>query len=162
MPMNVAKVLGVDPGLKGAFAFLSLGGDLIEVEDMPYVGKEVNAHLIARLILGYGPVRHAIVERAQPMPKQGISGTFNYGTGYGKILGVLAALDIPIIHMPSGWKTKMHLGKDKNMSRQRASERWPYAADYFKRVKDDGRAEAALMAAHWLELNPQGRRVIRR
>ena len=162
-PKNPVKILGVDPGLSGALVFLSLTGGLIEVEDMPHVGKEINAHMIARLIQGYGPVRHAIVERAQSMPKQGISGAFNYGTGYGKILGVLAALDIPIVHIaPSQWKKRWNLGKDKNMSRQRATERWPDWADSFSLVKHDGRAEAALMAAAWIEEHPSGRIVKRR
>lgn len=158
---NVAKVVGIDPGLEGALAFLSLQGDVIEIEDMPHVGKEVNAHLIANLILGYGPVRHAIVERATSFG-QGRTSAFNYGTGYGKILGVLAALDVPIVHLPATWKTKMQLGKDKTMSRQRATERWPYRADDFKLVKHDGRAEACLMALYWLQQNPQPRRVIQR
>lgn len=161
--MTHAKILGVDPGLSGALVFLTLSGDLAEIEDMPHVGKEVNAHMIARLILGYGPVRHAVVERAQSMPKQGISGAFNYGTGYGKILGVLAALDIPTVHVaPSQWKKRWNLGKDKNMSRQRATERWPGWADSFKLIKNDGRAEAALMAAGWLEEQPRQRIVKRR
>lgn len=151
-PRNRAKVLGVDPGLTGALAFLDPDGKLIELEDMPCVGNVVNAHMIARLIQGYGPISQAVVEQAQTMPKQGISGAFNYGVGYGKILGVLAALDIPITHVsPSQWKKRWNLGKDKNLSRQRATERWPDWAESFKLVKNDGRAEAALIAAGWLE-----------
>ena len=90
--------------------------------------------------------------RRSRCPSRASSGAFNYGVGYGKILGVLAALDIPIIHFsPSQWKKRWNLGKDKNLSRQRATERWPDWADSFKLVKNDGRAEAALIAAGWLE-----------
>ena len=95
-PKSVAKILGIDPGQKGALAFLNEHGLIEEIEDMPLLGKEINAHLVARLVLGYGPVKQAVIERAHSMPKQGIVGAFNYGVGYGKLLGVLAALDIPI------------------------------------------------------------------
>ena len=156
------RVLGIDPGLEGALAFLDFEGDLVELEDMPVMGKDVNAHMLGRLIQGYGPIHTAVVERAQSMPKQGISGAFNYGVGYGKILGVLAVLEVPIVDMPSSWKRKAHLSTDKNLSRKRATQRWPTWADWFRRVKDDGRAEAALMADHWISEHPQRRRVIRR
>ena len=129
---------------------------------MPVIGKEVNAHLIARLIQGYGPVQTAVVEQAHSMPQQGVAGVFNYGVGYGKILGVLASFDIPIIHMPSTWKTKMKLSTDKALSRQRATDRWPEWADSFKRSKDDGHAKTALMAAFWLASQPTPRIIKRR
>ena len=88
------------------------------------------------------------------IPKQGIAGIFNYGIGYGKILGVLAALNIPIVDYATSWKTRAKLGRDKTLSRKRATQRWPSQADLFKLVKHDGRAEAALMAAQWMAENP--------
>ena len=121
MNKNVAKVVGIDPGLTGALAFVSVGGDLIVIEDMPHVGKEINAHLIARLILGYGPIRHAVVELAHTMPRQGISSAFNYGTGYGKILGVLAALDVPITHLPAVGRRRCSSARTRTCP---ASVRW--------------------------------------
>ena len=156
------KIVGIDPGQKGALVFLDYSGAITEVEDMPCIGKEVNAHMLSRLIQGYGPVDTAVVEQAHSMPKQGVAGVFNYGVGYGKILGVLAALDIPIVHLPSSkWKKHWGLGTDKNLSRQRATERWPEWADSFNLVKHDGRAEAALMAAGWL-LDQPSRRIVKR
>jgi crossover junction endodeoxyribonuclease RuvC len=38
------------------------------------------------------------------------------------------------------------LSADKNASRQRAIETWPEHVRTFARVRDDGRAEAALLA----------------
>ena len=161
--VNVApKVLGIDPGQSGALAFLTVQGLIWELEDMPLLGKEINAHMLTRLIEGYGPVKVAAVERAQSMPKQGVTSVFNYGVGYGKILGVLAALDIPIVfYSSSEWKKHWHLNNDKNLSRRRATERWPLYADSFSRVKDDGRAEACFIAAKWVADNPV-RRVSKR
>ena len=153
-PKNVAKVLGIDPGQKGALAFLNMEGLVEEIEDMPLLGKEINAHMVARLVLGYGPVKQAVIERAHSMPKQGIVGAFNYGVGYGKLLGVLAALDIPItFYASTEWKRHWRLSNDKNLSRRKATDRWPRYADSFKRVRDDGRAEACFIAAKWVADN---------
>lgn len=161
MPIK-QRIVGVDPGLSGALVFLNISGEIMELEDMPVMGKEVNAHMITHLIEGYGPVMTAVVEQAHTMPRQGIASAFNYGTGYGKILGVLAALDVPTEIVPaSTWKKAMGLTNDKDLSRSKATRRWPLYADSFKRVKDDGRAEAALLAAWWWEKHRQ-RRVIQR
>jgi crossover junction endodeoxyribonuclease RuvC len=152
------KVIGVDPGLRGALAFLNEDGSIYEVEDMPVIGKDVNAQLMSRLIQGYGPIKVAAVESAHSMPKQGITGAFNYGVGYGKVLGVLATLEIPVVFYTStGWKRHFKLTTDKNLSRRRATERWPQHAFRFSRVKDDGRAEACFIAAKWIADNPEHR-----
>ena len=154
-PRNVPKILGIDPGQKGALAFLNVEGLIWEIEDMPLLGKEINAHMLTRLIEGYGPVRQAVIERSHSMPKQGVASVFNYGVGYGKILGVLAALDIPThFYSSSEWKKHWRLSNDKDLSRRLATERWPSYASSFSRVKDDGRAEACFIAAKWIADNP--------
>src|SRR5262245_17893179 len=136
---------------------MTLDGLLAEIEDMPTIGNQVSAHMVSRLVQGYGPVHIAILEKAQTMPRQGIAGAFNYGVGYGKLVGVLATLEIPIVEIvPSHWKRRWGLGKDKNLSRKKATDRWPACAEYFSLVKHDGRAEAALIAATWWEDNRPG------
>ena len=161
------RVLGVDPGLKGALAWVSTAGDLVEVEDMPLVDNEVNAKLLANLIVGYGKLECAVVERQQAFPKrpdgsgQGASSAFKTGTGYGIIIGVLAALNVPTFFLsPSQWKKVLHLSRDKELSRKRAIDRWPAEADqYFKFKKHEGRAEAALLAMSWI-LSDERREVL--
>ena len=149
------KVLGIDPGQKGALAFLNEVGLIWELEDMPLLGKEINAHMLTRLIEGYGPIKMAVVEQAHSMPKQGIAGAFNYGVGYGKVLGVLAALEVPTtFYSSTEWKRHWRLSNDKDLSRRRATERWPQYASSFQRAKDDGRAEACFIAAKWVADNP--------
>lgn len=147
----MSRILGVDPGLSGALVWVNGSGDLIEVEDMPLVNNEVNAKLLANLIVGYGRLECAVVERQQSMPKQGVASSFKTGVGYGVIIGVLAALDVPTFFLsPTQWKKVLHLSTDKETSRRKALERWPKEAEYFKRKKDEGRAEAALLAVSWL------------
>ena len=147
----VQRVLGIDPGLKGALAWVNLSGSLIEVEDMPLVDNEVNAKLLANLIVGYGRLECAVVERQQSMPKQGVASSFKTGVGYGIIIGCLAALNVPTFFQSSTqWKKRLHLTSDKELSRKRALERWPNDADLFKLKKYEGRAEAALLAVSWI------------
>ena len=159
-------VLGVDPGLKGALAWLNMSGDLIRVEDMPVIDGNVNGPYLA-LLLRQDELDLAVVERVHSMPKQGVASTFKFGVGYGTVLGVLAAYDVSVYHMtPGEWKGHMRLGKTKEHSRRMAVDRWPKWVDSFHLVKHEGRAEAALMAAAWLEKNRpellRRRRIIRR
>ena len=155
----MSRVLGIDPGNTGALAFLDDDGDIREIEDMPVVAGFVNPALLVNLIVGYGPIKIAVVEAVHSHPKQGVASVWKFGVGYGMVHGVLAALKIPVVHaQPGVWKKRWGLiGKDKGFSRQRAMERWPTHSDTFKRVKDDGRAEACLMAAGWIIENRQAR-----
>ena len=160
-------VLGIDPGMTGAMAWVDRRGVLKEIEDMPVVANEVNYRLLSLLIPAYGRVEFAVVEKQQTFPKQGVVSAFKLGACWGMILGILATYEIPIREVrPNDWKKKLPgLGKDKNLSRKMAMSRWPQHADYFKRVKDDGRAEAALMAIAVMgdpQTAPPPRRVIQR
>jgi crossover junction endodeoxyribonuclease RuvC len=144
--------LGVDPGASGAVAALDDHGNLLCVDDLPYIDGHVVPPLLADVLLrGDGP-RAAWVERAQSMPGMGVSGAFRYGAGYGVVLGVLGALNIPVHTVPpSVWKKAAGLSRDKAASRRRAADLWPGHAELFARARDDGRAEAALIARHgWL------------
>jgi crossover junction endodeoxyribonuclease RuvC len=145
--------LGIDVGATGAVAALGPDGGLLAVDDLPYADGAVLAPVLADLVLAHGTAV-AWVEQAQAYPGQGGSSGFKYGTGYGVILGVLGALDIPTQRVtPAVWKRAAGLGRDKGQARRRACELWPAAADRFARVRDDGRAEACLIARHgWLAM----------
>jgi hypothetical protein len=159
-------VLAVDPGATGALAFIrpapgGLGLFVVEVEDMPVVqvrvGKkglrnEVNETALARLIAGFQAqhtLTHAYVERVQPVPHDGTVGAFKFGTGFGIVRGALAGLSVPMtLVTPQAWKRAVNLptGATKDQSRQLASRLYPELAGRFARKKDDGRAEAVLLA----------------
>lgn len=141
-------ILGVDPGLTGALAWLDDNGRLVDACDMPTVDGQVNCAELAGIIRGLTP-RLAAVERVHSMPGQGVSSTFKFGTSYGAILGVLGALQVPVRHVAPGvWKRQAGLiGAGKDASRGKAIDRWPDRHDLFRRKKDHGRADAALIAA---------------
>jgi len=70
--------------------------------------------------------------------------------------GVLAALGIPVsmVH-PQRWKKSTSLiGKEKDVARTVAIQRFPAAADQLKRKKDIGRADA-LLIAQWAFITEQ-------
>lgn len=144
------RVLGVDPGLSGGLALLDTDLDLLVVRDMPVVrvGKSRILHLaeLTRLVVAWEPTA-AWVERVHSMPKQGVASTFSFGMNYGLIRGVLAGLKVrTVLVTPQEWKRLFRLGSDKRESRVTAGLMFPSNAGDFSRVKDDGRAEAALLA----------------
>lgn len=145
-------VLGVDPGLSGAISFyFPATPETITAEDVPVAGGEIDiATLAARLRQMRPDV--AIVEQVASMPKQGVSSTFKFGTAYGMVRGLITGLGIPM-HLvpPRRWKTHFHLDSDKDKSRALALRYWP-TSTAFARKKDDGRAEAALIARFGVEV----------
>lgn len=151
------RVLGVDPGLDGAFAMIESSLDLLQVRDMPVAKsgtgtrREVVPVLLAELIRAWRPDM-AWVEKVHAMPKQGVSSMFTFGQGYGVVLGVLAALDVPVhLITPGTWKRGLGLDAAKHGARAMAMRMFPCDAALFSRVRDDGRAEAALIAYRGLK-----------
>lgn len=143
-----ALILGIDPGKTGALAWLDRDGHLVHVADMPDLTGAALGALLADLILEHRNVV-AWVEQVGAMPRQGVASTWKFAEGTGVILGTLGALGIPVRRVtPSKWKGSARLGADKNAARQRAIELWPDHSETFARVKDHGRAEAALIGLH--------------
>ena len=140
-------ILSFDPGLSGAVALLR-DHQLLDVADLPTFEKELNPSAIDDWLATHvdGQVDAAFVERVSSMPGQGVASTFKFGQAYGTILGLIAARGYPLRRVtPSKWKSAFSLSKDKQASRQLATERFPDFSKEFSRVKDDGRAEAALI-----------------
>jgi crossover junction endodeoxyribonuclease RuvC len=124
---------------------------LVDAIDIPVVGlgakERVDVLAIRTWIEQHAP-QHALIERAQAMPKQGASSGFKYGRAVGAIEAVIACCGIPLtIVEPTAWK-KFHAlrGGDKEAGRQRALQLFPSAHALLARKKDHGRAEAALIA----------------
>jgi crossover junction endodeoxyribonuclease RuvC len=84
------------------------------------------------------------------MSQQGVSSVFAFGKAYGVVLGVVGANYLKLVSPPPAlWKRVLGLsGKGKDASRMAASNFWPHHAGQFARVKDDGRAESALLALY--------------
>lgn len=143
------RVLGVDPGsVSAAYAFLDTG-ELMETDDVPVVDRQVNAAEWARIVKRLTP-DIAIIELVGAMPLQGSTSGFRFGVGVGLLRGVLAALNVPLVQVtPSKWKRECGLGSNKEAARALAIRLFP-GCGRFARVKDAGRAEAALLASWYI------------
>jgi Holliday junction resolvasome RuvABC endonuclease subunit len=149
------KILGCDPGIRGGLAIVDINDgaapQLVDAIDIPVTGigarERVDVLAIRTWILAHQP-QHALVERAQSMPKQGSSSGFKYGRAVGAIEAAITCCEIPMtIIEPTAWKKFHQLrGGDKEGGRQRALQLFPAAHALFARKKDHGRGEAALIA----------------
>src|SRR5215471_13620888 len=153
------KIIGIDPGLSGALARLEVAnGDvtLVEVIDVPIVGsgakQAVDVIQLQEWLLRHGP-RHAFLERAQAMPKQGASSGFKYGRVVGALEAMLTVSTIAMTMVePSKWKRHFHLqGADKEGARGLAIRLFPGEHRFFARKKDHGRAEAVLIGLYGVQ-----------
>jgi len=158
--MKPTHILAIDPGLSGALCLLCLADRSIQIFDMPTSEGRVDPAALAQIVdqLNFQADRHvhAVVELVSSMPRQ--AGAFNFGVSAGVVHGVLAALGIPMtLVSPNVWKgaTGLHRmsGESqadvKSRARFLAQKLWPAQAALFARVKDDGRAESALLARHY-------------
>lgn len=152
-------ILGVDPGGTGAIACLDDDGGLICVFDIPQHAGIVSPALILDELERWEIATDgatAVIEDVHSMPHQGVASAFKFGRAHGTVIGVLAGLRIPISYVsPAKWKRAMGLSKDKDQSRRLAIETWPQRSHLFARKRDDGRAEAALIARYGQSLQPQ-------
>lgn len=151
--------LGIDPGLTGAAALMDANGGLVNVFDLPVIRDGALAWIDAptfhqeldlsmdRASALYGNLE-SWIERAQATPQMGRSSAFNYGVGFGSVLGMLMSRAMFPLNLitPSKWKGALGLSKDKNASRDKAKLLYPTAE--LDLVKHHGRAEAILIA-HW-------------
>ena len=154
-------ILGVDPGLSGAFA-MYLPGQAADVFDVPTVTRRVNNkdkrqidpyQLAAWLEIQRPLIKYAVIEQVGTMPGQGVTSAFNFGFTTGAIHGIIAACGIEIRTVsPQVWKRKFGLlGQDKDASRGEASRRLPHCTHLWPLKKHDGRAEAVLLAIYGAE-----------
>jgi hypothetical protein len=154
-------VLGVDIGNTGAIALIDESGGLVEVHDMPCLDDgpkgrpSVNAPLLAAIVAHAG-ASLAYVEWVGPRPTDGAVQAFAFGRCKGVLEGTLAAGGVPVTFLtPPQWKRLVGIAPGKvgakDAARSEAIRRWPGMAALFSRAKDDGRAEAALIAAAGLK-----------
>jgi crossover junction endodeoxyribonuclease RuvC len=147
--LNTKVYIGIDPGQKGAIAALYEDGSAF-MWDMPKTVKGID-----EILSCYFKKQNCIccLEKAQPMPKQGVVGVFTYGAHYGGLKAVLEITGIPYQEVrPAKWKKEFSLSKNKKAAIQTALQLFPNKTeDDFKGIRGgvkDGRAEALLMAEY--------------
>jgi crossover junction endodeoxyribonuclease RuvC len=154
-----ALVLGIDPGLNGALALYDAGTGALTLYDMPTLelqkssgGKRrvVDAYALANILDGLSRKKLVIfIEQSWPRPDEGPTGAFSFGMNYGVVYGACAANFFTVETVsPQRWKRAIGLTGDKDASRARASALLPQHSNLWLRKKDDGRAEASLIAIY--------------
>lgn len=155
----MSLALGIDPGLRGGLAALDPTGQVIGTWPMPLAGGEVHAAGLADLLRSlrcldtHQDIGGVCLEKVSAMPKQGVASTFRFGTGWGMVRGVCAALAIPVVLVPpTVWKKRVLLGfpHDKAGAVQFCANRWPTAELVLPgcRTPHDGIADALCLAEY--------------
>lgn len=143
-------ILGIDPGKQGAIACVS--PDYSAAMFLPMLaGHDLDLDELmmwVRNIPCLAHIRMVILEKAQPMPKQGIVSAFHYGDHYGQLKCWLRVKGWPFLEVsPAKWKQAMGLNKkSKDECIRVASQLFPHVD--LARKKDHNRAEALLLAEY--------------
>lgn len=151
--MQKDLLLGVDPGFFGALALYDAKtGKLVDLIDMPVREARGKKHLdldslSVWLDMWSHRIRLAVIEEVSAMPGNGTSSSFRFGYYAGVLVGLIYSRRINMFMVkPAVWKALLGLSPDKALSIKKASELLPMDTWRWVRKKDDGRAEAALLA----------------
>ncbi len=156
-------IIGIDPGISGAICFFE-NGKIIEVIDMPSMAegkknkKQVNGSQIFNEIslriknLDKNNIK-VVIEHVSAMPGQGVTSMFNFGQSFGILKGICSAMQISMFFVrPAKWKKYFSLiNSEKDASRTKAIEIFPYFSSHLSKKKDSNKADAILIASYFNE-----------
>ena len=156
-------IIGIDPGISGSICFFQ-DGKIMDVVEMPTMiegkknKKQVNGSQIFNEIVER--VRNidkkdikVVIEQVSAMPGQGVTSMFNFGQSYGILKGICSAMQLSMYFVrPAKWKKYFNLiNSEKDASRTRAIEIFPYYSTQLSRKKDNNKADAILIASFFYE-----------
>ena len=156
-------VIGIDPGISGSICFFH-DGKIIDVLEMPTMAegkknkKQVNSSQIfneisERIKMFVKEDIKVVIEQVSAMPGQGVTSMFNFGQSFGVLKGICSAMQLPMYFVrPAKWKKYFNLiNSEKDASRTRAIEIFPYFSAELSRKKDSNKADAILIASFYYE-----------
>ncbi len=156
-------IIGIDPGISGSICFLK-DGIVEDVVEMPTMAegkknkKQVNSSQIFNEI--YKRIKNidkknikVVIEQVSAMPGQGVTSMFNFGQSFGVLKGICSAMSLPVYYVrPAKWKKYFNLiNSEKDASRTRAIEIFPYFSAQLSRKKDSNKADAILISSFFYE-----------
>tara|TARA_A100001011_G_C13992115_1_gene707706 strand:- start:52 stop:546 length:495 start_codon:yes stop_codon:yes gene_type:complete len=156
-------IIGIDPGISGSICFFE-DGKILDVINMPTMTdgkknkKQVNGSQIYNEIskrikkTGDQNIR-VVIEQVSAMPGQGVTSMFNFGQSFGILKGICSAMQLPMYFVrPAKWKKYFNLiNSEKDASRTRAIEIFPYFSSELSKKKDSNKADAILIANFYYE-----------
>ena len=156
-------IIGIDPGLSGSICFFE-DGKIIDVIEMPTMTegkknkKQVNGAQIYNEILERIKKLNkrdikVVIEQVSAMSGQGVTSMFNFGQSYGILKGICSAMQLPLYFVrPAKWKKYFGLiNSEKDASRTKAIEIFPYFSSQLSRKKDSNKSDAILIASFYYE-----------
>lgn len=157
---------GIDVGNTGGIAVLDEYSELVAYTRMPIikVGKkhEVDVFKVTDFLgkIPYGNCDELAItiEDVHAMPHQGVTSMFNFGKGYGLLLGLLQSMDFAVRRVsPRRWQKELLLPKtDKDDNTKARANRtvlmaYPDLDKYLKVKRNQGVADAILIATFGLQ-----------
>ena len=155
-------IIGIDPGISGSICFFK-DGRIIEVIEMPVMtegkknkkqvnGAQIYNEFLKRINKKEDEIR-VVIEQVSAMPGQGVTSMFNFGQSFGILKGICSAMQLPMFFVrPAKWKKYFNLiNSQKDASRTRAIEIFPYFSTQLSKKKDSNKADAILIASFYYE-----------
>jgi len=156
-------IIGIDPGISGSICFFD-DGKIMDVVEMPNMiegkknKKQVNgAQIFHEISTRIKNIRKenikVVIEQVSAMPGQGVTSMFNFGQSFGILKGICSSMQLPMYFVrPAKWKKYFNLiNSEKDASRTRAIEIFPYFSNQLSRKKDSNKADAILIASFYYE-----------
>ena len=156
-------IIGIDPGISGSICFFEDGivKDVIEMPTMTDGKKnkrQVNSAQIFNEInertkkIDKKKIK-VVIEQVSAMPGQGVTSMFNFGQSFGVLKGICSAMQLSVYYVrPAKWKKYFNLiNSEKDASRTRAIEIFPYFSAKLSKKKDNNKADAILIASFFFE-----------
>jgi|TARA_B110000971_G_C20007888_1_gene500112 crossover junction endodeoxyribonuclease RuvC len=156
-------IIGVDPGLSGSICFFE-DGKILDVVEMPTMtegkknkrqvnGSQVYNEISKKIKQVDKKDIKVIIEQVSAMPGQGVTSMFNFGQSYGILKGMCSAMQLPMYFVrPAKWKKYFGLiNTEKDASRTKAIEIFPYFSSNLSKKKDSNKADAILIASYYYE-----------
>ena len=155
-------IIGIDPGISGSICFFK-DGRILEVIEMPVMtegkknkkqvnGAQIYNEFLKRINKKEDEIR-VVIEQVSAMPGQGVTSMFNFGQSFGILKGICSAMQLPMFLVrPTKWKKYFNLiNSQKDASRTRAIEIFPYFSTQLSKKKDSNKADAILIASFYYE-----------
>ena len=155
-------IIGIDPGISGSICFFE-NGKILDVIEMPTMtegkknkrqvnGSQIYNEISKRITKIEKKEIRVIIEQVSAMPGQGVTSMFNFGQSFGILKGICSAMQLPMYFVrPAKWKKYFGLiNSEKDASRTRAIEMFPYFSPQLSKKKDSNKADAILIANYHL------------
>ena len=156
-------IIGIDPGISGSICFFE-DGKIIDVIEMPTMtdgkknkrqvnGSQIYNEILKKINKIEKQNIRVIIEQVSAMPGQGVTSMFNFGQSFGILKGICSAMQLPMYFVrPAKWKKYFNLiNSEKDASRTRVIEVFPYFSAQLSRKKDSNKADAILIASFYYE-----------